>query len=75
MWSWEIIKASQDENRELVSLLAAICAIVIKIQPMLIYEGESRDLQNCWGEDVVMTLFFLQLNLRDEATTVLQESQ
>lgn len=52
MRSGEIIGVSQDGNREWISLLAAICAIVIKIPLILIYQGESRDLRDSWGEDI-----------------------
>ena len=37
MRSGEIIGANQDGNREWVSLLAATCAVVMKIPPCLIY--------------------------------------
>ena len=37
MRSGEIIRVNQDGNREWVSLLAAICAIAMKIPPVLIY--------------------------------------
>ena len=52
MRSGEIIGASQDRNREWVLLLAAVCAVAMKIPPVLIYQGESGDLQNSWVEDV-----------------------
>ena len=52
MRSGEIIGASQDGNREWVSLLAAVCAVAIKIPPVLIYQGESGDLRDSWVEDV-----------------------
>lgn len=40
----EIIGASQDGNREWVSLLAAICAVADVIPPALIYQGECGNL-------------------------------
>ena len=51
MRSGEIIGASQDRNREWVSLLAAICAVAMKIPPCLIYQGESEDLRDTWVEN------------------------
>lgn len=40
----EIIGASQDGNREWVSLLAAICAVADVIPQALIYQGECGNL-------------------------------
>ncbi len=37
MKSGEIIGASQDGNREWVSLLTAVCAVGMRIQPVFIY--------------------------------------
>lgn len=42
--SRKIIKTSQDKNRKLILLLAANCAITIKISTILIYQREFRDL-------------------------------
>ena len=50
--SGEIIGASQDGNREWISLLAAICAVADVIPPTLIYQGESEDLRDSWIEDL-----------------------
>ena len=35
-----------------MSLLAAICAVAIKISLVLIYQGESKDLQDSWVKDI-----------------------
>ena len=51
MRSGEIIGASQDGNREWVLLLAAICAVAMKI-PRLIYQGNPGDLRGTWVEDI-----------------------
>ena len=40
----EIIRANQDRNREWVLLLAIVCAVAMKIPPVLIYQGKSKDL-------------------------------
>lgn len=42
--SGKIIRASQDRNGELMSLLAAICIIAMKISFILIYQSEFRNL-------------------------------
>ena len=49
----EIIGASQDWNKEWVSLLAAICAVADVIPRALIYQGYSGDLRNSWVDDLV----------------------
>ncbi len=40
----ELIKASQNRNMELVSLLPAICAIAQKILSVIIYQRTLEDL-------------------------------
>lgn len=50
--SSEIIGVLQDRNRELVSILAAICIVVNIIPPTFIYQRESRDLSDSWIEDL-----------------------
>lgn len=52
MRSGEIMGASQDGNREWVLLLAAICVVVMKILPVLIYQGESGDLRDTWVDNI-----------------------
>ena len=47
----EIIGASQDKEKEWVSLLATIYIVVMKILPLLINQREYGDLQNSWVED------------------------
>lgn len=42
----EIIGASQDNNREWVLLLAAICVFTSTLSLALIYQGESGNLKN-----------------------------
>jgi hypothetical protein len=46
--SGRIMGASQNGNREFISLLACICADGTKLLPALIYKGESADLLNSW---------------------------
>ena len=48
--SGRITRASQDGNREFISLLACISAAGIALPPALIYKGETS-LQNTWLED------------------------
>lgn len=36
----------------LQSLLAALCAVAMKIPHVLIYQGESGDLRDSWVEDI-----------------------
>ncbi len=50
--SGEIIRTSQDKNREQVLLLAIVCAIAMKIPLILIYHKESGDLRDSWVENV-----------------------
>ncbi len=50
--SGEIIGASQDCNREWVSLLAAICAVATTVPPALIYQGELGNLRSTWADDI-----------------------
>lgn len=44
--------ASQDGNREFISLLACISATGVALPPALIYKGDSGTLQNTWVEDL-----------------------
>lgn len=46
MRSEEIIGVSQNKNREWVSLLVFVCVVAMKILLVLIYQGESGDLQD-----------------------------
>jgi hypothetical protein len=46
-----IMGASQDGCREFLSLLACICADGTKLPPLLIYQGDSHDLQDSWVQD------------------------
>lgn len=52
MGNRKIIKASQDRIREWVSLLAAVCAVKIKIPPVFIYQEESGDLKDSLIKDI-----------------------
>jgi len=49
--SGRIKYASQDGNREFISLLACISATGVALPPALIYQGESDTLQSTWVED------------------------
>ncbi|EDN02183.1 predicted protein [Histoplasma mississippiense (nom. inval.)] len=49
--SGRTIGASQDGSREFITLLASICADGTSLPPALIYQGESRDIQDTWLED------------------------
>ncbi|EDN08188.1 predicted protein [Histoplasma mississippiense (nom. inval.)] len=49
--SGRTIGASQDGCREFITLLASICADGTSLPPALIYQGESRDMQDTWLED------------------------
>lgn len=44
--------ATQDGNREFISLLACICADGTTVPPALIYQGVSGDLQDTWIDDL-----------------------
>jgi hypothetical protein len=46
--SGRINSASQDGNREFISLLACVSAIGVALPPALLYKGELRDLQDSW---------------------------
>jgi hypothetical protein len=46
-----IMGASHDGSREFLSLLACICADGTKLPPLLIYQGDSHDLQDSWVQD------------------------
>jgi len=50
--SGRIRQASQDGNREFISLLACVSAIGKKVPATLLYKGESYDLQDTWMEDL-----------------------
>ena len=50
--SGRITHASQDGNREFISLLACIGADGTALPPALIYKGDSSILQDTWVEDV-----------------------
>ncbi|XP_044715982.1 mariner-Tc1 transposon family protein [Hirsutella rhossiliensis] len=47
----KLVGASQDGNREFITLIAAICADYSFLPPALIYKGESKDFQDTWLED------------------------
>ncbi len=65
MRSRKIIGASQDVNRQWVSLLAAVCAIAMQIPPVLIHQGESEDLIESWVADVGDdTVYFAAISTR-----------
>jgi len=44
--------ATQDGNREFISLLACICADGTTVPLALIYQGVSGDLQDTWIDDL-----------------------
>ncbi len=44
-------RASQDGNREFITLIASICADGSHLAPALIYQGASHDLQDTWLDD------------------------
>ena len=54
--SGRIKYASQDGNREFISLLACIRATGTAIPPTLIYKGDSNTLQDTWLEDYGCTI-------------------
>lgn len=61
----EIIGVNQDRNRKWILLLAVICAIVMKIPLVLIYQGESGDLRDSRIEDVSNnTIYFAAIFTR-----------
>jgi hypothetical protein len=49
--SKRIIGASQDGNREFITLIASICVNGSALPPSLIYKGESYDLQDTWLDE------------------------
>lgn len=61
MKNGKIIGVSQDKNRKQVLLLAAICAIAIKIPSYFIYQKELKDLRDMKIKILVIILFTLQL--------------
>jgi hypothetical protein len=50
--SGRITGASQDGNREFISLLACVSAIGVALPPALLYKGELGDLQDSWLQDL-----------------------
>jgi hypothetical protein len=50
--SGRIKGASQDGNREFISLLACVSAIGKALPPTLLYQGDSGDLQDGWVQDL-----------------------
>ena len=65
MRSRKIIGASYNGNREWVLLLAAVCAVTIKILPVLIYQGQSGDLQDSLVEDVGDETIYFTITLTE----------
>jgi hypothetical protein len=56
-----IVGASQDGNREFITLIASVCADGSHLPPTLIYQGESFDLRDTWLDDFdhsAQTAFF-----------------
>jgi hypothetical protein len=49
--SKRIAGASQDGNREFITLIASICADGSSLPPALIYQGETYDLRDTWLDD------------------------
>ena len=49
--SKRIAGASQDGNREFITLIAAICADGSSLPPSLIYQGASYNLQDTWLDE------------------------
>ena len=49
--SKRIAGASQDGNREFITLIASICANGSALPPSLIYQGESYDLRDTWLDE------------------------
>jgi DDE superfamily endonuclease/Tc5 transposase DNA-binding domain len=49
--SKRVAGASQDGNREFITLIASICADGSHLPPALIYQGESYDLQDTWLDE------------------------
>lgn len=47
----QLMGASQDGNREFITLIPGICADGDRIPPTLIYESESGDLMDTWLDD------------------------
>jgi hypothetical protein len=47
----KLLGATQDGSREFITLLACISAAGKRLPPLLIYKGESHDLQDTWVED------------------------
>ena len=47
----QLLGVIQNGSREFLFLLAAICADGSALPPALIYQGESRDMQDTWLDD------------------------
>jgi hypothetical protein len=50
--SGRVTKAKQDGSREFVTCLACVSAVGKWIPPLLIYRGDSKELQDTWVQDV-----------------------
>jgi hypothetical protein len=50
--SGRVTKSKQDRSREFISVLACVSAIGKWIPPLLLYRGESGDLQDTWVSDL-----------------------
>ncbi len=50
--SKKLLGASQDGNREFITLITTIRANGSCIPPALIYQGASHDLQDTWLDDI-----------------------
>ncbi len=74
MRSGEIIGTRQDENKEWVSLLAAVCAVAMKIPPIFIYQGESEDLRDGWIENISNDTVYFAATPLVKPITVLEDS-
>jgi DDE superfamily endonuclease len=45
-------QATQDGNREFITLIGSVSALGYKIPPTLLYKGASKDLQDSWVNDL-----------------------
>lgn len=71
MKSKEIIRVSQDKNKEQMSLLAAICAVAMKISLILIYQGECGNLQDSWTKNLGSnTVYFVAIPIRQSNNNI-----
>ena len=50
--SGQCTHATQDRNREFLTLIACVNALGKALQPTLLYKGASRDLQDTWVKDL-----------------------